>query len=299
MTKSHQHHNHNNNNAEGNIKTAFFLNLFFTVIEFIGGALTNSMAILSDAVHDLGDSISLGLSWYFQNLSKKGSNQVYTYGYKRFSLMGAIINSLILLVGSVIILITAIPRLKNPQQPETEGMIWLAILGIIVNGAAILRLRRGKSLNEKVVSLHMLEDVLGWVAVLIGAIVMNFINLPVLDPILSIAIAGYVLFNIFKNMRESLRIILQGTPDAVDTDKIIKIISKIPDIQSIHDVHIWSTDGEFNIMTVHVVLHEAKDMNYLYVLKEDIRKKLAEYNIQHATIEFETINEDCILENCH
>ncbi|MFA6702787.1 MAG: cation diffusion facilitator family transporter [Dysgonamonadaceae bacterium] len=296
MSKSHQHHNHN---PEGNIKAAFFLNLLFTVIEFIGGALTNSMAILSDAVHDLGDSISLGLSWYFQRLSKKGSNKVYTYGYKRFSLMGAIINSLILLVGSSLILISAIPRLKNPEQPETEGMILLAILGIIVNGAAILRLRRGKSLNEKVVTLHMLEDVLGWVAVLIGAIVMNFVYIPILDPILSIAIACYVLSNIFKNMRESFRIILQGAPNAIDTDKIIEIVSEFTEVQSVHDVHIWSADGEFNIMTVHVVLHEGKSLSDLYVLKEAIRTKLAEYNIQHATIEFETPNEDCILENCH
>lgn len=296
MSKSHQHHNHN---PEGNIKAAFFLNLLFTVIEFIGGALTNSMAILSDAVHDLGDSISLGLSWYFQRLSKKGSNKVYTYGYKRFSLMGAIINSLILLVGSSLILISAIPQLKNPEQPETEGMILLAILGIIVNGAAILRLRRGKSLNEKVVTLHMLEDVLGWVAVLIGAIVMNFVYIPILDPILSIAIACYVLSNIFKNMRESFRIILQGAPNAIDTDKIIEIVSEFTEVQSVHDVHIWSADGEFNIMTVHVVLHEGKSLSDLYVLKEAIRTKLAEYNIQHATIEFETPNEDCILENCH
>ncbi|MFA6838516.1 MAG: cation diffusion facilitator family transporter [Dysgonamonadaceae bacterium] len=296
MSKSHQHHNHN---PEGNIKAAFFLNLLFTVIEFIGGASTNSMAILSDAVHDLGDSISLGLSWYFQRLSKKGSNKVYTYGYKRFSLMGAIINSLILLVGSSLILISAIPRLKNPEQPETEGMILLAILGIIVNGAAILRLRRGKSLNEKVVTLHMLEDVLGWMAVLIGAIVMNFVYIPILDPILSIAIACYVLSNIFKNMRESFRIILQGAPNAIDTDKIIEIVSEFTEVQSVHDVHIWSADGEFNIMTVHVVLHEGKSLSDLYVLKEAIRTKLAEYNIQHATIEFETPNEDCILENCH
>lgn len=178
-------------------------------------------------------------------------------------------------------------------------MILLAILGIIVNGAAILRLRRGKSLNEKVVSLHMLEDILGWVAVLIGAIVMNFVYIPILDPILSIAIAFYVLSNIFKNMRESFRIILQGAPNAIDIDKITEIVSEFTEVQSVHDVHIWSADGEFNIMTVHIVLHEGKSLSDLYVLKDAIRTKLAEYNIQHATIEFETPNEDCVLENCH
>lgn len=294
MGKNHSH-GHHHSNSERNISMAFFLNLIFTVIELVGGLLTNSMAILSDALHDLGDSFSLGLSWYFQRLSKKGRTKVYTYGYKRFSLMGAIINSLILLVGSVVILYNAIPRLTHPEQPETGGMILLAILGIIVNGAAILQLRKGSSLNEKVVSLHMLEDVLGWVAILIGAIVMRFIYIPVLDTLLSIGIAAYVLFNVFRNIKDSMRIILQGIPDAVDTEKVIELISSLKNVQSVHDVHIWSADGEYNIMTVHIVLKETKPLIELQTFKDEIRVLLNEYKIQHVTIEFETSDEDCVM----
>ncbi len=292
----HTHH-HDHHEDVKNIKTAFFLNLSFTLIEFIGGILTNSMAILSDAVHDLGDSFSLGLAWYFQKLAKKKSNKIYTYGYKRFSLMGAVINSIVLIVGSVLILVHALPRLFSPQQPDTGGMLLLAVFGVIVNGAAVLRLRKGHSINERVVSLHMLEDVLGWVAVLIGAGIMHFTDLPVIDPILSIAIAVFILYNVFRNMKESWRIILQGSPSRIDTDEIMKMIESYPEIQSVHDVHLWSADGEYNVMTVHVVLNEPLPMTALHSLKDSIRRKLEEHDIQHVTIEFETAGEDCAMED--
>ena len=194
-------HNHNHSHHHEdvkNIKVAFSLNLMFTIIEFVGGFLTNSMAILSDAVHDLGDSFSLGLSWYFQKIAKRPRTKNYTYGYKRFSLLGAIINSVILVVGSVLILMNAIPRLFHPQQPDVKGMLLLAVLGVIVNGAAVLRLRKGRSLNERVVSPHLLEDVLGWLAVLVGAGIMYFVDAPFIDPLLSIAISAFILFNVYR-----------------------------------------------------------------------------------------------------
>ena len=208
---AHQH-NHGHHHSSENIKTAFFLNLFFTIIEFIGGIYTNSLAITSDAIHDLGDSISLGMAWYFQNLSNKKPTKTYSYGFKRFSLLGAIINSVILLVGSIFIILEAIPRILSPEHSDAKGMMWFAVLGIIVNGAAVLKLRKGTSINERVVSLHMIEDVLGWVAVLIASIIMQFWDIPILDPILSLLIALFILYNVFKNGRESVRIILQGTP---------------------------------------------------------------------------------------
>lgn len=292
-------HNHTNRNEDvKNIQVAFFLNLLFTVIEFVGGFLTNSMAILSDAVHDLGDSFSLGLSWYFQKVAKKPRTNDYTYGFKRFSLLGAIINSLILVVGSVLILSKSIPRLFAPEQPDAQGMIWLAILGVVVNGAAVLRLRRGSSINERVVSLHLLEDVLGWIAVLIGAVVMLFVDVPVLDPILSVAITLYVLFNVYGNIKESLRIILQGSPESIDLDELKKAILAVNSVNAIHDMHVWSVDGEYNVLTVHVVLSEPLQMDKLHVLKTEIREKLLSLGVQHSTIEFETPDEDCEMEDC-
>lgn len=292
--------NHDNvNNDVKNIKTAFFLNLSFTIIEFIGGILTNSMAILSDAVHDLGDSFSLGLSWYFQKVSKKPRTKKYTYGYKRFSLLGAVINSVILLVGSVVILFHAIPRLFNPQQPDVEGMLLFAFMGVFINGFAVLRLRKGSSINERVVSLHLLEDVLGWVAVLIGAAVMYFVNAPIIDPILSIIISLYVFFNIFRNIKESIHIILQGSPSNLNIDELKKILHNLKEVDSVHDLHTWSVDGEYNILTIHVVLKKELSMIEQQRLKAEIRKSLLKIGVHHSTIEFEINDEECEMEDCN
>jgi cobalt-zinc-cadmium efflux system protein len=293
MLLVHKHIHDNQNSDVKNIKTAFFLNLSFTIIEIIGGIVTNSVAILSDAVHDLGDSFTLGLSWYFQKLSKKPRSNVFTYGYKRFSLLGAIINSLILLVGSVVILLHAIPRLLQPQKPDVTGMILLAIIGVFINGLAVLRLRKGSSINERVVSLHLMEDVLGWIAVLVGAVIMYFIDAPIIDPILSIGITLYIFFNVFRNMRESLRIILQGSPVKISIDEVKKVLLSLTYVDSIHDLHVWSVDGEFNILTIHIVLNKDFTIFYLQDLKKDIRRSMLNLGVQHCTIEFELINEEC------
>lgn len=290
-------HSHDHKDVK-NIKVAFFLNFSFTIIELVGGVLTNSIAILSDAIHDFGDSLSLGLAWYFQRLAKKGRTPSYSYGYKRFSLLGAIINSIVLVVGSIFILTEAIPRIFSPQETHAEGMFFLAIFGVLVNGAAVLRLRRGKSINERVVSLHLLEDVLGWGAILIGSVIMYFFDLPIIDPILSIFIACFVLYNVFRNIRQTLRIILQGIPDEVDMEQIKTDIEKLTDVENIHDLHVWSMDGEYNVLTVHVALKKAMPMDKLAEMKSNIRALLKEKHVDHATIEFETLDEQCKLEDC-
>ena len=294
-------HNHNHNHSHGeksNISLAFFLNLSFTVIELAGGFLTNSIAIISDAVHDFGDSLSLGLAWYFQKLSKKGSTKQYSYGYKRFSLLGAIINCIVLVVGSVYILSEAIPRLFSPQETSAKGMFLLAIFGIVVNGFAVLRTRKGKSINERVVSLHLLEDVLGWAAVLVGSTVMYFTGWTIIDPILSLGIACFVMFNVFKNIRLVLPILLQGTPTEIEQEHIIEKLKEIKNIANIHDLHIWSLDEEYNVLTVHIILNEVLPTEKLVALKKQIRSILKAENIQHATIEFEMQNEECDFEKC-
>lgn len=285
-------------NSEKNIGYAFFLNFGFTIIEIIGGFLTNSVAILTDAVHDFGDSISLGLAWYLQKVSKKGSDHKYSYGYKRFSLLGAIINSVILLVGSVFILSETIPRILEPQTPDVKGMFILAILGIIVNGAAVIRLRTGNTINEKVVSLHLWEDVLGWVAILIGSVMMYFFDIPIIDPILSILISIYILIHIFRNIKISMRIILQGTPVEIDLNEVTKELLAFEDIEAIHDLHIWSVDGNYHVVTTHVVLNKILPMDQLASLKFKIREKLLELKIHHVTLEFETVDEMCSFDTC-
>lgn len=288
----HMHHNHENSTK--NIRIAFFLNTSFTIIEIVGGLYTNSVAILSDAVHDLGDTISLGLSWYFQHLSRKKRDNTYSYGYKRFSLLGAIITSIILLIGSIYIISETIPRLISPEETKTEGMIILAVLGVIVNGAAVLKLKRGSSINERVVSLHLMEDVLGWIAVLMGSIVMHFWDVPIIDPLLSAGIAIYILTNIYKNLKESFQIILQGTPEKIDLNKVVGLITDMEEVHSVHDCHVWTMDGEYNVFTAHVVLFSNYDINSVEPIKSAIKARLSDMYIHHITIEFENSeNELC------
>jgi cobalt-zinc-cadmium efflux system protein len=296
---AHKHnHDHGHAHAGGNIGVAFFLNLSFTAIELIGGLLTNSVAIMSDAVHDFGDSLSLGLAWYFQKLSGRQSTKRYTYGYKRFSLLGAIVNSAVLLAGSVFIVARAVPRLINPQETDATGMLALAVIGVLVNGAAAFRTSKASSINERVVSLHLQEDVLGWAAVLVGSVVMRFTGLTVIDPMLSVAIACFVLANVFKNIRQVLPILLQGVPPDIDSASVEDTLRGIDGISGVHDLHIWSLDEEYNVLTVHVALNEAVPAEALVNLKGDIRAILKDEGIQHATIEFETPDEVCGLEGC-
>lgn len=291
-------HEHSHNHSEGNVKVAFFLNLAFTIIEIIGGIYTNSLAILSDALHDLGDSLSLGLSWYFQKLSKKGRTKTFSFGYKRFSLLGAIINSIVLVVGSIFILTKAIPELFNPEETNVEGMLYLAILGIIVNGAAVFKLRKGESLNEKVVSLHLLEDVLGWVAVLIGSIIMMNFDAPFIDPLLSVLISLFVLYNVYKNLKKSLLVVMQGIPSDVSIDKIRKKLEVIDEIKDVHDCHVWSLDGSYHIMSIHLRMKEDYRLSELSEIKKKARNKLKDESINHITIETESIDENCELDDC-
>jgi cobalt-zinc-cadmium efflux system protein len=264
----------------------------------VGGILTNSMAILSDAIHDLGDSITLGLAWYFQKVATKGRNEKYTYGYKRFSLLGAIINSIILTLGSILILIETIPRIINPEVADAKGMIWLAIIGIIANGAAVLRLKKGNSINEKVVSLHLLEDVLGWIAILIGSIIMYFFDIPIIDPLLSIGISIYILVHVFRNISETIRIFLQGSPENIDQENLRENLTKVEGIREIHDLHLWTVDGNYHVATMHVVTENNINMEEMALLKNEIREKLDAMQIHHATIEFESIEEKCAMEHC-
>ena len=288
----HHHHHHHSHDGEYNIGIAFLLNISFTIIELIGGYMTNSVAIISDAVHDFGDSISLGMAWYFQKISKKEKTDKYTYGYKRFSLLGAIINSIVLVVGSIYIITEAVPRLFAPQETSAKGMFALAIVGIIINGAAVLKTRTGDSINERVVSLHLLEDVLGWAAVLVGSIIMHFTGLTIIDPILSIGIAGFVLFNVYGNIKDVLPILLQGTPEHIEIAHIVEHVMELEEVEEVHDIHIWSLDEEYNIMTIHVVLKDWLREEEIVKLKSEIRSILEDEGVQHSTIEFESKSEN-------
>ena len=299
MTKRNHFHTHSHHHdSTSNIRLAFFLNLAFTIIEIIGGFLTNSIAILADALHDFGDSLSLGLSWGLDKYSKKKRTSRFSYGYKRFSLLAALINSIVLIIGSIFILFKIIPRLISSEPSNATGMILLAILGILVNGIAVLKLKKGSSLNERVVSWHLLEDVLGWIAVLIVGTINIFVSIPILDPLLAIIFTLIILYNILKNLKSISLIFLQRIPHGISAEEVQKKIESIKEVISTHDIHIWSLDGEQNILTIHVVINKSLSLSKLYNLKKKIRKITSSFDIQHDTIEFETENECCSLEGC-
>ena len=289
----HHNHDHSKDMPSNRLGWAFLLNFVFTIIEFIGGFLTNSTAILADAVHDLGDSLSLGLAWILNKLGKKQANQHFTYGYKRLNLAGAFINAVVLIAGSAWVLVEAIPRLWNPQMPIADGMIALAVVGITVNGFAAYKLSEGKTLNERVINWHLLEDVLGWVAVLIVGIVLLFVDWPILDPILSIGFTLFILVNVLRNLWATLKLFIQATPDKETYRQVADTLLELPHVADLHHLHFWSLDGEEHVLTVHLVLTKNLDIEARSDLKQRIDNVLAPYALSHTAVELEDPDEAC------
>ena len=286
-------HGHSHDSAS-NIKVAFFLNLGFTVLEIIGGLLTNSVAILSDALHDLGDSLSLAIAWYLENVAKRQPDQRFSYGYRRFSLLGALITSIVLLIGSLIVLSEAVQRISEPEEPVAGGMILLAVIGIAVNGLAVLRVRGGSGLSAQAVSWHLLEDVLGWIAVLFVGVVLSFVDAPVLDPVLSMLLSAYVLYRVVENLRKTLRVFLQATPEGIDLDEVQQQLAGIEGVREQHHTHIWSLDGERNVLTTHLVISETASPASAFRIKCDVEKRFEHLKFAYMTIEIEFGDEDCM-----
>ena len=292
-----EHKHEHEHNASENIKVAFLLNLGFSILEAIGGFLTNSISIFTDSIPDFGDSISIGVSYLLEKQSNKDPNHKYTYGYLRYSLLGALITSIILLTGSVVVIYNAIPRIIHPEEINHDAMIIFAIFGVIINGYAAYRTSHGEKHNEKAINLHMLEDVFGWIAVLIGSIFIKIYNLTIIDPILSILITIYILFHVYKYIKEVFDIFMEKVPDNININDIKKNVEeKFEMIKNIHHIHVWSLDGVNNYMTLHVELNEDINKDDLIKLKQDIKKELNKTGINHVTLEFDYFGEKCIKE---
>lgn len=280
--------------TEKNILIAFLLNLFFSVFEFIGGIFTGSVAILSDAVHDLGDAAVIGVSYFLEKKSKHKPDEKYTYGYARFSVIGSAISTLILLVGSVMIIYSSVGRMIEPREINYNGMIIFAVVGVCVNFLSAFFTRDGGSLNQKAVNLHMLEDLLGWVVVLVGAVVMRFTDFAILDPLMSIGVALFILIHAIRNLKVLFEIFLEKTPQGIDVNEIVEHLLKLDGVLGVHHVHIRSFDGYNNYATMHIVTN-----GDFYTVKEKVREELHEHGICHATLELETEDEHCREEQCN
>lgn len=243
-------HNHHHAKASGNLLYVFILNIFFNVVVIVGGILTNSVAILADSLHDLSDTISVGLAWVLEKISQKDSDNKYTYGYKRFSILGAVITSVFVVIISVVVIFEALSRLFTPVSPDAGGMLIVAILGIVFKGLSAYKLHGGETFNEKAILYHVLGDIFVWIGVLVVSVIIIFADLTFLDPLISIIVSLWLIFNLGKTLWQSLSILLQRTPYEIDIDELKDKISSIDGIEEINDLHLWSLDGIDSILTL-------------------------------------------------
>lgn len=283
-------HHHNNS-----IGLAFLLNLGFALLEVVGGLFFNSIVVLSDALHDMGDSLALGIAWIFEKVSHKEQDHDFTYGYRRYALLGAIINAIIIISGSVIIIVHAIERLFQPVKPVVPGMIGFAILGILVNGVAVWRLQPERSFNAKMVTWHLLEDVLGWAAVLFVSVLILFTDWYFLDPLAALIITALVLYNVIKNLRKVLAVLLQKVPDDISNSDVIAHLSHLPKVRNVHHTHLWSLDGERHVLTTHIVVEENTSQSEILHIKEQVRLLARTLQCEHVTVEIERWDSECTM----
>lgn len=276
------------------ILIAFILNLSFSLFELIGGVVTGSVAILSDALHDLGDAMSIGISCLFEKKSRKAPDGVYTYGYSSYSVLGGLFTTLVLLLGSLAVIFGAIKKIFSPSDINYDGMILFAVVGAGVNFLAALFTKDGESINQRAVNLHMLEDVLGWLVVLVGAIVMRFTNFSLIDPLMSIGVALFILIHALKALKEIFSVFLGKVPEGIDVEKIKKHITEIEGVLDIHHLHIWTPDAERILLTAHVVVKGDRKE-----IKEKVRNELFLHGITHVTLELEDESEECHDKACH
>lgn len=279
---------------EKNILIAFLLNLVFSVFELIGSIFTGSVAIASDAIHDLGDAASIGISYLLEKKSKRKPDERYTYGYARYSILGGLITTGILLFGSVMVFYGAVNRLMQPRDIAYDGMIVFAVVGVLVNLVAAFFTRDGSSLNQKAVNLHMLEDVLGWAVVLVGAIVMRFTDFGWIDPVLSMGVSAFIFISAVKNLKVIFALFLEEIPKGVEMEAVRQHLLQVPGVLDIHHIHIWSLDGQNHSATMHVVAQGDP-----HTVKAGVREELLRHGIVHATLELETEGEVCSGQCCH
>lgn len=291
-------HVHSHHTESSNIKLAFFLNFGFALLQTVGGYFTNSLAISSSALHDLSDSGSLGIAWIMSKVSQKSRDKFFSYGYKRFSVLAALINGLILLGVSFFIYAEAFKRIIEPEHSNAQGMLFFGILAVVINSIAVLRLKKGKTLNERVAMLHLLDDVLGGASVIIISVIMQFWDIHILDPIFSILFSTYFLWNVLKNLKETIMIFLQGVPSSMNIGELEKKIASIPSVESVHDTHVWSLDGEKHVLSTHVVLEKKCTLSEAAKIKFKVKEFAEELSIHHATVEIEWQGENCEMEKC-
>ena len=278
-----KHHHHKK--AGENLAFVFFMNLTFNIIVILGGLATNSMAILADCIHDMSDTISIALAWALEKVAQKDSTDKYSYGYQRFSILGAVIISVFVIFMAFVILSEAIPRLFSPEGVDAGGMLIVAIIGLVFKSISVHRLHKGETFNEKAILFHQLGDVFEWVAILILSLILMFWDgAPYLYPFFSIGIALWLIFNLGRNLYKSIEVLLQKTPDNFDVDDFKSQILAIEGVLQIEDFHIWSLDGIDSVMTLKVDVDFDRDVEGI---KKEIYTISNRYHVVDITIELD------------
>lgn len=277
------HHHHKK--AGENLAFVFFMNLAFNIIVVVGAFATNSMAILADFIHDLSDTISIALAWFLEHVAQKDATDKYSYGYQRFSILGAVIISVFVILMAFVILSEAIPRLFAPQEVDAEGMLIIAVIGLVFKSVSVYRLHRGETFNERAIFLHQLGDIFEWLAILILSLVLLFWDgASYLDPFVSIAIALWLIFSLGRNLYKSAEVLLQKTPDYFDVNGFKSQILNIEGVNNIDDFHIWSLDGIDSVMTLKVNVDFSRNPDEI---KKEIYRISNRYHVVDITVEFE------------
>lgn len=271
--------------SKTSIWLAFFLNLSYAIVEFIAGGIFGSSAVLADSVHDLGDAIAIGISALLETISNREEDGQYTLGYKRFSLLGAILTAVILMIGSVLVILENITKIVHPQPVNEEGVLWLGIIAVSINVLASLVVRKGKTKNESILSLHFLEDTLGWLAVILMAIILRFTDWYILDPLLSLVISIFILIKAIPRFWSTLKIFLDAVPEGVEAGDLAKDLESLTNVKSVNQLSIWSMDGLENNAIVHICI---KDWEQMMETKEAVRQFLEERGVQNITIEVDS-----------
>lgn len=271
--------------AKYTVWVAFFLNLSYAIVEFIAGGIFGSSAVLADSVHDLGDAIAIGISAFLETISNREEDRQYTLGYKRFSLLGALVTAVILITGSILVILENITKLFNPQPVNDEGVLWLGIIAVSINVLASLVVCKGKTKNESILSLHFLEDTLGWLAVILMAIILRFTDWYILDPLLSLVISIFILTKAIPRFWSALKIFLDAVPEGLETGDLEKNLDALTNVKSVNQLSIWSMDGLENNAIIHLCL---EDWGQMTETKNQVRQLLEERGIQNITIEVDT-----------
>lgn len=270
--------------ARRNVFIAFLLNLVFSIIELIFGFLFKSSAILADAVHDFGDALAIGLSFVTERMSDKRADQNFSLGYKRFSLLGAMITSSILISGSVFLIVENFPKLFHPEVVNKEGMLILGVIAIMINVLASLVVHKGKTANEAILSLHFLEDILGWLAVIVVSIVLRFTDWYFLDPLLSLVISAFILSKAVPKFWDNGKLFLNATPKELDFISLEAELLDLEGVENLNQLNVWTSDG----LNHQAVVHICKTSHLTdQAVKEQIYTCLSSHHIQLLALEID------------